>query len=87
MASCRVIGQTSSASGSLVVRGLATLGICIVKLLLRNSACLTSLSSKRRRTHGVMGDRLGLVDVGKPLATGGEHPGRQHGRLSPPVPA
>ena len=58
MASCRVICQTSSASGSLVVRGLWTLGICIVKLLLRKSACLTSLSSKAVAPIGSWGTVL-----------------------------
>ena len=45
IASWRVIGQTSWASGSLVVRGLATFGSCNGKLALKKSACLTSLSS------------------------------------------
>ena len=58
MASCKVIGQTSSASGSLVVLGLCTLGICMFKLLLRKSACLTSLSSKAVAPIGSWGTDL-----------------------------
>ncbi len=45
IASWSVTSQISCASGSLVVRGLATLGIGSASVLLRNCACWTSLSS------------------------------------------
>ena len=76
MASCKVIGQISWASGSLVVRGLATLGNCIVQRAAQELGLLDLLIFQRDPPHVVMRDRLGLVDVGKSLATGGDHPGR-----------
>ena len=82
-----VIGQISCASGSLVVRGLATLGNCIGSVAAQEVGLLDLLVLQRDSPQVVMRDRLGLVDVGKPLATGGEHPGREHCRPKPPVPA
>ncbi len=49
IASGKVIGQTSCASGSFVVRGFDTRGICIGSELLRRVAFLTSESSSAAR--------------------------------------
>ena len=77
IACCKVIGQTSCASGSLVVRGLATLGNCICSELVEQIGLLDFLVFQRDSPQAVMRDRLGLVDVGKSLTTGGDHPGRK----------